>query len=124
MKQAALQGTYVINNPFWCSADDKFFNYALATKLGVASPRTLVLPNKDYVPGINHQESLRNLKYPLDWDAVVQYIGMPCILKDAHGGGWKHVYKCDTKQELFDAYDRTSPYCMTSGPPCSASMMA
>src|SRR5215210_7849492 len=39
MKRAALEGTYVINNPFWWSADDKFFNYALATKLGVAIPK-------------------------------------------------------------------------------------
>ena len=30
LKNAALDGTYIINNPFWWSADDKFFNYALA----------------------------------------------------------------------------------------------
>ena len=34
LKNAALAGTTVINNPFWWSADDKFFNYALATRLG------------------------------------------------------------------------------------------
>src|SRR5688572_19853673 len=76
LKHAVLEGTTVVNNPFMWTADDKFFEAALATKLGVASPKTLVLPNKDYVPGINHQESLRNLKYPLDWDAVISYIGM------------------------------------------------
>ena len=42
---------------------------SLATKLGVASPKTVALPNKDYVPGIIHDESLRNLNYPLDWQA-------------------------------------------------------
>ena len=29
LKQAALQGTYVINNPFWWTADDKYFNYSV-----------------------------------------------------------------------------------------------
>ena len=45
LKNAALTGTIVINNPFWWSADDKFFNYALARKLGVAVPRTVLLPH-------------------------------------------------------------------------------
>jgi len=105
LKHAVLQGTTVINNPFMWTADDKFFEAALATKLGVASPKTLVLPNKDYVPGIHHQESLRNLKYPLDWDAVIEYIGMPCILKDAHGGGWRDVYVCRSIDELIEHYN-------------------
>ena len=30
LKNAALTGTQMINNPFWWSADDKFFNYSLA----------------------------------------------------------------------------------------------
>ena len=88
-KNAVLQGVRVINNPFMWTADDKFFEATLATKLGVAHPRTLVLPNKDYVPGIVPTESLRNLIYPLDWNAVVDYVGLPCVLKDAHGGGWR-----------------------------------
>ncbi len=43
LKNAVLSGTQVINNPFWWSADDKFFNFALATKLGVAIPKTVLL---------------------------------------------------------------------------------
>ena len=34
LKNAALTGTIVINNPFWWTADDKFFNYALAVEAG------------------------------------------------------------------------------------------
>src|SRR3984893_3436048 len=41
LKQAVLQGTYVINNPFWWTADDKFFNYSVASKLGIAIPKKL-----------------------------------------------------------------------------------
>jgi hypothetical protein len=107
LKNALLQGTTVINNPFMWTADDKFFEASLATKLGVASPRTVVLPNKDYVPGIVHNESLRNLQFPLDWDALLEYVGLPCVLKDAHGGGWKEVYICHTLEALWRAYDQS-----------------
>jgi len=105
LKYAALQGVTVVNNPFMWTADDKFFGAALATKLGIASPRTLLLPNKGYIPAISHQESLRNLVFPLDWDAMVKHVGLPCILKDAHGGGWKDVYICRTREELLAHYD-------------------
>ncbi|HEV2238079.1 MAG TPA: hypothetical protein VGR57_15570 [Ktedonobacterales bacterium] len=107
LKHAVLQGATVVNNPFMWTADDKFFEAGLATRLGVASPKTLVLPNKDYVPGIVHDESLRNLVYPLDWAAIVDYIGMPCILKDAHGGGWKEVYVCHSLDELLAHYNES-----------------
>ena len=107
LKQAVLQGTTVINNPFMWSADDKFFGASLITKLGIASPKTVVLPNKQYVPGIVPSESLRNLKFPIDWKALAEYVGMPCILKDAHGGGWKEVYVCHSLDELLHHYDNS-----------------
>lgn len=107
LKYAMLQGVKVVNNPFMWTADDKFFDAALASKLGVAHPRTLVLPNKDYIPGIVPTESLRNLIYPLDWQAIANYVGMPCILKDAHGGGWRGVYKCHSLEELIHNYNQS-----------------
>jgi hypothetical protein len=105
LKHAVLQGTTVINNPFMWTADDKLFGASLAPRLGVASPKTLVLPNREYVPGIKHDESLRNLRYPLDWKAMLEYIGLPCILKDAHGGGWKEVYVCRSMDEVIEHYN-------------------
>jgi hypothetical protein len=105
LKHAALQGVTVVNNPFMWSSDDKLFGASLATRLGVASPKTIALPNREYVPGINHKESLRNLRYPLDWQGIIDYIGLPCILKDAHGGGWKDVYVCRSLDELIHNYD-------------------
>jgi hypothetical protein len=107
LKYAALNGVTVVNNPFMWSADDKFFGATLATKLGIAHPKTVVLPNKDYIPGIVHDESLRNLAFPLDWDAVLDHIGLPCILKDAHGGGWRDVYVCRSKEELLHHYNES-----------------
>jgi hypothetical protein len=114
LKHAVLQGTYVINNPFWWTADDKFFNYSVMTKLGCAIPKTVLLPQKGYPLDIDlTPESLRNLQYPIDWDALLDYVGRPAILKPYSGGGWKHVYKVHDKEELLQAYDGTAPYCMT-----------
>jgi hypothetical protein len=114
LKHAVLTGTYVINNPFWWTADDKFFNYAIAQKVGVAVPKTVVLPQKSYPADIDlTSDSLHNLGYPIDWDGLLDYVGRPAILKPYSGGGWKHVYKVHNREELIAAYDGTGPYCMT-----------
>jgi hypothetical protein len=114
LKHAVLTGAYVINNPFWWTADDKFFNYAVAQKVGVAVPKTIVLPQKSYPADMDlTAESLHNLGYPIDWDALLDYVGRPAILKPFSGGGWKHVYKVNNREELIAAYDVTGPYCMT-----------
>jgi hypothetical protein len=107
LKHAVLEGATVVNNPFMWTADDKFFGASLITKLGIASPKTVVLPNKEYVPGIKHDESLRNLVYPMPWQDIADYVGMPCILKDAHGGGWKDVYVCHSIEELIHHYNES-----------------
>jgi len=107
LKHAVLQGVTVINNPFMWTADDKFFGASLCAKLGLAHPKTLALPNKEYVPGIVPTESLRNLMFPLDWDYIIEYVGLPCVLKDAHGGGWRSVYVCDTKDDLIRNYNQS-----------------
>lgn len=114
LKHAVLQGATVINNPFMWSADDKFFGATLATSLGVAHPKTLLLPNKEYIPGIKHDESLRNLEFPLDWDAVVAHLGLPIVLKDAYGGGWRDVYICRSKEELLHNYDQSGQLTMVA----------
>ncbi len=112
LKHAVLNGTVVINNPFWWSADDKFFNYCLAERLGVAVPNTVILPHKEHPPGTTAQ-SMRNLEYPLDWQRVFDHIGFPAFLKPFLGGGWKHVYRVDSPEEFFAAYDRTGDLGMT-----------
>jgi len=112
LKNAALNGTIVINNSFWWSADDKFFNYALASKLGVAVPPTVILPHKQHPPGTTDQ-SMRNLIYPMNWDEVFQYVGFPAFLKPFNGGGWRDVYHVHTPEDFFRAYDQTRDLCMT-----------
>ena len=112
LKNAALTGTIVVNNPFWWTADDKFFNYALATKLGVAIPPTVILPHREHPPDTSEQ-SMRNLDYPLNWDDIFGYVGFPAFLKPYDGGGWKHVYKVDSQSEFFERYNETGNLCMT-----------
>jgi hypothetical protein len=112
LKNAMLTGTKVINNPFWWSADDKFFNYALASKLGIAVPPTALLPHKTHPTGTT-EKSMRNLQYPLPWNEIFEYVGFPAFLKPHDGGGWKSVYKVDTPQEFFAAYDESEQLCMT-----------
>jgi hypothetical protein len=111
LKHAVLNGTVVINNPFWWSADDKFFNYSLADKLGVAVPATVILPHK-YFPPNTTERSMRNLEFPLDWQGVFDYIGFPSFLKPVDGGGWKDVYHVHNPQEFFWAYDQSRDLCM------------
>jgi hypothetical protein len=112
LKNAVLGGTRVINNPFWWSADDKFFNYSLAQKLGVAVPKTVLLPHREHPPGTTDR-SMRNLEYPLDWDGIFGYVGFPAFLKPHDGGGWKDVYKVNNSEELFAAYNQSRNLCMT-----------
>ena len=112
LKNAVLSGAIVINNPFWWSADDKFFNYALASKLGVAIPKTVILPHKTHPPGTTVQ-SMRNLSFPLNWEEVFDYVGFPAFLKPFSGGGWKNVFKVNSREEFFAAYDQTGVLCMT-----------
>ncbi len=112
LKRMALEGTYIINNPFWWSADDKFFNFALAQKLGVAIPKTVLLPQEKYMEGIT-TESLRNLEFPLDWEGIVNHVGFPAFLKPFDGGGWKNVSKIHSLEELWYVYNQTGTLCMT-----------
>jgi hypothetical protein len=112
LKNAVLTGTQVINNPFWWSADDKFFNYALADKLGVAVPRTVLLPHKMFPPEIT-QASVRNLEFPLKWDEIFDYVKFPAFLKPHDGGGWKDVFHVHGPEDFFRAYDQSRDLCMT-----------
>jgi hypothetical protein len=112
LKQMALQGTYIVNNPFWWSADDKFFNFSLANQIGVAIPKTVLLPQHSYIKDIS-SESLRNLEFPIDWQGIVNYVGFPAFLKPHDGGGWKNVSKIWSLEELWSEYNQSGQLCMT-----------
>jgi len=106
LKNAAISGTAVINNPFWWSADEKFFNNALAEKIGVPVPKTVLIPSKER-PVDTTETSFRNLAFPLAWDEMFQYVGFPAYMKPHDGGGWKSVYKVNDAQDLWNKHEET-----------------
>lgn len=111
LKNAALTGTAVINNPFWWSADDKYFNNCLMTRIGVPVPKTAILPSHDQ-PDDTSDDSFSNLAYPLDWESIFEEVGFPAYMKPFAGGGWKHVYKLHNKEEFFEKHRETGQLVM------------
>jgi hypothetical protein len=106
LKNAASSGTAVINNPFWWSADEKFFNNALATKIGVPVPKTVILPSRD-LPEDTTDLSFSNLAYPLDWESIFRYVGFPAYMKPFAGGGWKNVYRIQNAEDFYQKHSET-----------------
>jgi hypothetical protein len=110
LKNAALCGTAVINNPFWWSADEKFFNNCLAVKLGVPVPRTVLLPSF-VMPDDTNANSFRNLK--LDWEQIMAVPnGFPAYMKPHAGGGWKSVYKLNDLNDFYAKHPETGQLVM------------
>jgi glutathione synthase/RimK-type ligase-like ATP-grasp enzyme len=106
LKNAAISGTAVINNPFWWSADEKFFNNALATKIGVPVPKTVILPSRD-LPEDTSDQSFSNLAFPLDWESIFKYVGFPAYMKPFAGGGWKNVYRLQNAEDFYQKHSET-----------------
>ena len=111
LKNAAITGTAVVNNPFWWSADEKFFNNALATKIGVPVPKTVILPSRE-LPDDTSDDSFSNLAYPLNWKEIFDYVGFPAYMKPFSGGGWKNVYRLDSMEDFFEKHAETKQLVM------------
>jgi glutathione synthase/RimK-type ligase-like ATP-grasp enzyme len=111
LKNAALTGAAVINNPFWWSADEKFFNNCLMEKIGIPVPKTVILPSRE-LPADTSDQSFSNLAFPLDWDAIFKYVGFPAYMKPFAGGGWKNVYKLHNPEEFYQRHGETGQLVM------------
>jgi len=111
LKNAAIGGTAVINNPFWWSADEKFFNNCLAVQIGVPVPKTVLLPSYEH-PTDTNGNSFTNLKAPLDWGYMFEHIGFPAYMKPHAGGGWKSVYRVDDVEDLWKKHAETEQLVM------------
>ena len=111
LKNAAVTGCAVINNPFWWSADDKYFNNCLMTKVDVPVPKTAIIPSRD-LPDDTSNDSFSNLAFPLDWDSIFKNVGFPAYMKPFAGGGWKHVYRLDSAEDFFAKHAETGQLVM------------
>ena len=120
LKQAALQGVSILNDPFRASVSDRFLNGIVAARAGVAVPPTVLLPHKQH-PGRTSAGSLRNLEYPLDWEGVFATVGEHGYLKPIHGGN-QDVYEVHSRDEFFAAYDASGTHGMIyqQAVPCTA----
>lgn len=106
LKYASIQGAYIINNPYTWSADSKFSGTVLVNRLGLKSPRTVVLPNKQVDRDVT-PSTFRNLKYPMDWQAIIDYVGVPAIFKDNRARGRRGVHRVHNVDELIQRYDES-----------------
>lgn len=111
LQYAAIQGCHIINNPFTWSADNRFVGTVVANRLGLRTPKTVALPNKeierDVVP-----ESFRNLTYPMDWQGIIDYVGVPAIFKDVRSGGRRQVYRVHSVDDLIQRFDESGTQTM------------
>ena len=110
LKLQAINGTYVINDPFWWISDDKFFDNALIERLGLPAPRTVVLPS--HVPNPNTTDKSHRNMMLMDWQEIFDYLKFPMFMKPYDGGGWKNVYKCKTPEEVFINYAKSGQLVM------------
>ena len=106
VKFAAVNGCYIINDPFVWANDTKFLAAAVLRKLDVKTPRTMVLPNKD-IAADTVPDSFRNLVYPMNWQAIIDYIGSPAIFKDVRSGGRRFAHRVNNVDELIQRYDES-----------------
>lgn len=106
VKYAAMHGSYIINDPFVWSADSRFFGTAIVNRLGLTSPRTVVLPNKDIETPVI-PDSFRNLDYPMDWEGIIDYVGVPAILKETRSGGRRWSHRVNSVDELIQRFDES-----------------
>lgn len=108
LKNQALSGCAVLNNPFLESAHEWFFNMSLAYNLGVRVPRTALLPSNEEPEGID-ESYLRNLKYPLDWDGIFNFVGFPAYIRPykMRPESFNNIYKVKDRDDFFDVYNQT-----------------
>lgn len=103
---AILANAYVINNPYTWSIDSRFFGTAMVNHLGLKSPRTVILPNK-YIARDATPDTFRNLDYPMNWQAIIDYVGVPAIFKNNSGGGRQETHRVHNVDELIEWYDES-----------------
>ncbi len=107
LKNSVLAGTTVINNPFWNSTNDRFFNASLVTRMGFAHPRVVALPAA-YQEQLE-EEALRNLKMPIPWSDYIDFLGgFPVVMRPVRDTGvGTLVYIINSLDELYRAYEQT-----------------
>jgi hypothetical protein len=103
MKNLALSGTYIINNPFSSTVTNKLIDIGISSTLGISFPKTFVLPGANLT-----EETEEWIGEPI-WEQIIDEVGLPCILKPFDGYGWTNVYTTNSLEELKEVYYSMSP---------------
>jgi glutathione synthase/RimK-type ligase-like ATP-grasp enzyme len=106
LKNAAVMGCHVLNDPFWQLAADRFLDTSLVLSLGIRAPRTVLLPNRTHIEGVV-PESLRNRAEPLDWEGAMAWVGFPMILRAHWGAGARKAFLIHTPEELAARWEQS-----------------
>jgi hypothetical protein len=103
MKNLALSGTYIINNPFSSTVINKLIDIGIGSTLGISFPKTSVLPGANLT-----EETEEWIGEPM-WEQIIDEVGLPCILKPFDGYAWTNVYTANSPDELKQVYDSIRP---------------
>jgi hypothetical protein len=96
---ASLNGTYVLNNPFSSTINNKVSIHKVAESIGIKQPKTLVLPR------MTGEWELGELVKDPSWPDIKKKIEFPCILKPFDGFAWENVYEIASFRELDNMYN-------------------
>ena len=69
------------------------------------------MPSKER-PDDTSETSFRNLKMPMAWGEMFDYVGFPAYMKPHAGGGWKSVYKINDMDDLWHKHAETEQLVM------------
>jgi hypothetical protein len=107
-KAVAMNGLYVLNNPWSIQSMEKHSTYAAMMALGMPVPDTWMVPPKDYdwnTPDL--KVTLERYARLFDLGKVGEAVGYPAFLKPYDGGAWVAVTKVDDEAALRKAYDES-----------------
>jgi len=105
IKQLALQGVYVLNNPWAVQAMEKHTSYVAMMQLGFPIPETILVPPKEYATDGDWQVTVRKYNRMFDLAEIGKEVGYPAFFKPYDGGGWVGVSRVSNSRELQAAYD-------------------
>lgn len=99
LKIMAMKGTYIINNPFAASESNKFLDYEICQRIGIPTPKTILLPDTSI------EEEIKGIIKGPDWERIAQELGLPCVIKPYNGYGWFDVFVVNSLDEMKKVYD-------------------
>ncbi len=107
IKQLALQGVYVLNNPWAVQAMEKHTTYVAMMELGLPVPETILVPPKEHPNDGDWPVTVRKYNQMFDLRQIGERVGYPAYFKPYDGGGWVGVRRVSSFDQLQAAYDES-----------------